>query len=54
MYLVYANKNDVTNDTTALWTGEHKEDFVGTLNVSKYSGNTLIRMFIFHLKFQQV
>ena len=39
MYLVYANKNDVTNDTTALWTGEHKEDFVGTLNVSEYSGN---------------
>ena len=21
-------------------TGEHKEDFVGTLNVSQYSGNT--------------
>ena len=39
MYLVYANKNDVINDTTALWSGEHKEEYVGTLNVTKHSGN---------------
>ncbi|OOC30447.1 hypothetical protein BZK24_08490, partial [Helicobacter pylori] len=23
MYLVFANKNDATNDTTALWKGKH-------------------------------
>ncbi len=38
MYLVYPNKQDVTNDTTALWNGTHKEVLVGTLKVSKYSG----------------
>lgn len=25
MYLVYANKNDITNETTALWSSRHKE-----------------------------
>lgn len=38
MYLVYANKDDITNDTTALWKGKHKEVLVGTLKVSKYDG----------------
>ena len=35
MYLIYANKNDVIDDTTALWTGEHKEVLVGRLEVNK-------------------
>ena len=39
MYLVYANDNDVINDTTALWEGEHKEEYVGTLKVAKYVGD---------------
>lgn len=39
MYLVYANDNDVINDTTALWEGEHKEEYVGTLKVAKYAGD---------------
>ena len=38
MVLVFANPNDVTNDTTALWSGEHKELEVGTLRVKKYDG----------------
>lgn len=38
MYLVYANKGDVIDDTTALWSGKHKEEYVGTLKVSKYVG----------------
>ena len=37
MYLVYANKDDITNDTTALWQGEHKESFVGSFKVSALS-----------------
>ncbi len=38
MYLVLANKNDATNDTTALWKGKHKELLVGTLKVKEYEG----------------
>lgn len=38
MYLVFANKDDVINDTTALWSGKHKEVLVGTLKVEKYDG----------------
>ncbi|GAA8041475.1 catalase [Helicobacter pylori] len=38
MYLVFANKNDATNDTTVLWKGKHKELLVGTLKVEKYEG----------------
>ncbi len=38
MYLVYANKGDATDDTTALWKGKHKEVFVGTLQAEQYSG----------------
>lgn len=38
MYLIYPNKQDVTNDTTALWKGAHKETLVGTLKVQKYNG----------------
>lgn len=38
MYLVFANKNDATNNTTALWKGKHEELLVGTLEVEKYSG----------------
>ncbi|MCX2717112.1 catalase family peroxidase [Helicobacter sp. MIT 21-1697] len=38
MYLIYPNKQDATNDTTALWKGAHKETLVGTLKVQKYSG----------------
>ena len=41
MYLVFANKNDATNDTTALWKGKHKELLVGTLKVEKYRRNGL-------------
>ncbi|EGK8084452.1 catalase [Campylobacter lari] len=37
MYLVYANKNDITNDTTALWSGKHKESLVGTFKVNALS-----------------
>lgn len=38
MYLVFPNKGDAVDDTTALWTGDHKEELVGTLVVSKYNG----------------
>lgn len=38
MYLVYANEGDATDDTTALWQGEHKELLVGRLTVNKYDG----------------
>lgn len=33
MVLILANKNDITNDTTALWSGKHKEIELGTLYV---------------------
>ncbi len=39
MYLVYANDGDIIDDTTALWQGDHKEEYVGTLKVEKYLGN---------------
>ena len=39
MYLVLANKTDKTDDTTALWKGKHKEIFVGTLKLEKYTGS---------------
>lgn len=39
MYLIYANKGDVIDNTTVLWKGKHKEEFVGTLKVSEYEGN---------------
>lgn len=35
MYLIYANKNDIIDDTTALWTGKHREVLVGRLTVNK-------------------
>ncbi|CAM2963039.1 catalase [Helicobacter burdigaliensis] len=38
MYLEFANKNDKTDDTTALWSGEHKNLFMGILKVSNYEG----------------
>lgn len=38
MYLEFANKGDILDDTTALWQGEHKNLFMGTLQVSKYEG----------------
>ena len=38
MYLVLANPNDPTNDTTALWSGKHQEIFVGDLSVDSYDG----------------
>ena len=38
MYLVFANKGDVTDNTTALWKGKHEELLVGTLEVEKYEG----------------
>lgn len=38
MMLVLANKGDITNDTTALWSGKHKEIEVGTLRVKQYDG----------------
>lgn len=38
MYLVLANPQDVTNDTTAIWSGKHEEVLVGILNVNKYEG----------------
>ncbi len=38
MILVYANPKDITNDTTALWSGKHKELEIGTLIVNKYDG----------------
>ncbi|WP_104722639.1 catalase family peroxidase [Helicobacter mesocricetorum] len=38
MYLVYPNKGDATDDTTALWKGKHKETLVGTLKVQQYQG----------------
>ncbi|TXE87617.1 catalase [Campylobacter volucris] len=37
MYLIYANKDDITNDTTALWKGKHKESFVGSFKVNALS-----------------
>lgn len=36
MYLVYANEGDSVNDTTALWSGKHREVLVGTLRVDGY------------------
>lgn len=38
LVLVFANTNDKLDDTTALWSGEHKELEIGTLKVSKYNG----------------
>lgn len=38
MYLVLANPNDPTNDTTALWSGKHQEILVGDLSVDSYDG----------------
>ena len=38
MMLVLANKNDVTNDTTALWKGKHKEVWIATLRLKEYTG----------------
>lgn len=38
MYLVYANKGDKTDDTTALWEGKHKEVLVGSLEVTQDQG----------------
>lgn len=38
MILVLANPNDVIDDTTALWSGKHKEVEIGTLNLNKYDG----------------
>ena len=40
MVLVFANPNDNINDTTALWSGKHKELEVGILSVQKYNGDT--------------
>lgn len=40
MILVFANPNDKINDTTALWSGKHKELEVGVLAVQKYNGYT--------------
>lgn len=40
MYIVYANKGDVTDDTTALWSGKHKRELVGTLSVSGFNGDS--------------
>lgn len=39
MVLVLANHKDKTDDTTALWSGKHKEIEVGTLLVNKYNGD---------------
>lgn len=39
MYLVLANPEDSTNDTTALWKGKHKELVIGKLSVRKYEGS---------------
>lgn len=38
MVLVLANPNDIINDTTALWSGKHKEVEVGVLSLDKYDG----------------
>lgn len=38
MYLILANPNDPTNDTTALWSGKHQEIFMGDLSVDSYDG----------------
>lgn len=38
MILVFANQGDITNDTTALWSGKHKELELGILSVQKYNG----------------
>ncbi len=38
MYLVYANKDDVIDNTAVLWRGKHQEEYVGTLKVSEYTG----------------
>ncbi|CBG40276.1 catalase family peroxidase [Helicobacter mustelae] len=38
MYLVFANKNDAINDTTALWKGKHRELYAGTLKIEQYEG----------------
>ncbi|KAB0575309.1 catalase [Helicobacter pullorum NCTC 12824] len=38
MYLEFPNKGDAVDDTTALWTGDHKTLLVGTLKVEKYDG----------------
>ncbi|QOR01029.1 catalase [Campylobacter sp. 2014D-0216] len=37
MYLVYANQDDITDETTALWSGKHKESLVGTFKVDALS-----------------
>lgn len=39
MILVLANPKDKTDDTTALWSGKHKEIEVGTLLVKQYNGD---------------
>ena len=39
MILVLANPKDKTDDTTALWSGKHKEIEVGTLLVKEYRGD---------------
>lgn len=38
LVFVYANEKDIIDDTTALWSGKHKEIEAGTLKVSKYDG----------------
>lgn len=38
MMLILANPNDITNDTTALWSGKHKEVQIATLRIKEYAG----------------
>ena len=38
MMLILANPKDKTDDTTALWSGKHKEVQIATLRVTKYDG----------------
>lgn len=39
MYITLANSDDITDSTTAVWKGEHKEIKVGTLKVINYEGD---------------
>ncbi len=38
MFLILANPEDVIDDTTALWSGKHKEVEIATLRVKEYAG----------------
>lgn len=38
MILVFANPNDVIDNTTALWSGKHRELEIGTLKAVSYNG----------------